>query len=74
MDGHEDALANPGKITLNHLPTDQTFRLRFFASQDGLDGELDRRTRFTANGQSVDLEAANNENQDANPLSYGRRQ
>ena len=59
-EGHEEALAKPASIVLSQLPTDQSFRLRFFGSRNGADGSLDRRTRFTANGQSVDLETTDN--------------
>jgi hypothetical protein len=58
--GHEAALSHPASIVLSQLPTDQTFRLRFFAAKNGTDGSLDRMTQFTANGQSVDLEASDN--------------
>lgn len=59
-EGHEAALTHPASIVLSQLPTDQSFRLRFFAAKSGTDGSLDRMTQFTVNGQSVDLDATDN--------------
>ena len=46
-EGHEDALTKPASIVLSNLPSDKTYRLRFFGSRQGVDGELDRKTGIT---------------------------
>lgn len=64
-EGHETALNKPASIILTGLPTDKTFRLRFFSSRQSPGSATSYPTRFTVNGQSVDLEASNNASQRA---------
>lgn len=60
FDGHTAALSTAGQVTLRHLDPEATYALKLFAARSGDDSGRGRLTRFIVNGQTQDLEVADN--------------
>lgn len=60
FNGHIQALARPGQVTINNLNPNHSYTLKLFASRSGDDGGRSRLTRYTIHKTFKDLEVSDN--------------